>query len=147
MPLVRIEMLRGKSAGYKKTLLDCVHEGLAQAFGTEDWDRFQRIAEYDREDFEASPGKTDDFLIIELTVFPGRSREQKKAAIDLSLSPDRFSSINVRSGGAILLAHTGEPKMTLSYSPAGKGQGSSSGASALRALLPARKNFRMPEAG
>ncbi len=28
MPLVRIEMLKGKSSEYKKTLLDCVHEGL-----------------------------------------------------------------------------------------------------------------------
>lgn len=28
MPLVRIEMKKGKSSEYKKTLFDCVHSGL-----------------------------------------------------------------------------------------------------------------------
>ena len=93
MPLVRIEILKGRSPEYKKCLLDCVHEGLAEAFGTEEWDRFQRVAEYDREDFETAPDKTDDFVIIELTIFPGRSAERKRAAIEgiTSLLGERLS--------------------------------------------------------
>lgn len=83
MPLVRIEMKKGKSAEYKKTLLDCVHSGLVEALGIEEWDRFQRIVEIDKDDFETAPGKTDDFMMIELTLFPGRSREQKKKVIEL----------------------------------------------------------------
>ena len=82
MPLVRIEMMKGKSSEYKKTLLDCVHEGLMESIGIEDWDRFQRIIEIDPEDFETTPGKTDKFMIIEITMFPGRSKEQKKALIE-----------------------------------------------------------------
>ena len=39
MPLVRIEMNKGKSSEYKKTLFDCVHSGLVEAFGIEEWDR------------------------------------------------------------------------------------------------------------
>ena len=38
--------------------------------------------EIDRDDFEFPEGKTDNFMIIELTVFPGRTNEQKKDAID-----------------------------------------------------------------
>lgn len=83
MPLVRIEMKKGKSKEYKKTLLDCVHGGLVEAFGIEEWDRFQRIIEIDKDDFETAPEKTDDFMIIELAIFPGRSKEQKKMAIQL----------------------------------------------------------------
>ena len=83
MPLVRIEMKKGKSKEYKKTMLDCVHSGLVEAFSIEEWDRFQRIIEIDKDDFETAPEKTDDFMIIELTIFPGRSREQKKKAIEL----------------------------------------------------------------
>ena len=82
MPLVRIEMKKGKSSEYKKTLFDCVHSGLVEAFGIEEWDRFQRIIEIDKDDFETAPEKTDDFMIIELTIFPGRSKEQKKKAIE-----------------------------------------------------------------
>ena len=33
--------------------------------------------------FEAPAEKSDNFMIIELTLFPGRTREQKKAAIEI----------------------------------------------------------------
>ena len=81
MPLVRIDMVAGKSPEYKKIVLDTVHEGLMEALGIEDWDRFQRIVEIPKEDFELPVGKTDNFMLIEITIFPGRTKEQKKAAI------------------------------------------------------------------
>ena len=83
MPLVKVEMLEGKSREFKKTVLDCIHDALMDSIGIEDWDRFQRIVEIDKEDFEVPEGKTDNFMIIELTLFPGRTREQKKRAIEL----------------------------------------------------------------
>lgn len=83
MPLVKINLLKGKSAKYKKTVFDCVHQGLIESLGISDWDRFQRIIEFDRTDFEAPAEKSDNFMIIELTIFPGRTREQKKAAIEI----------------------------------------------------------------
>ena len=43
MPLVKVNMLAGKTPEFKKTLFDCIHEGLIDAFGIADWDRFQRI--------------------------------------------------------------------------------------------------------
>ena len=82
MPLVRVEIVKGKSREYKKTILDCIHKGLVDALQIEDWDRFQRIIEIEKEDFEFPEGKTDNFMIIELTVFPGRTKEQKKKAIE-----------------------------------------------------------------
>jgi 4-oxalocrotonate tautomerase family enzyme len=83
MPLVKINLLKGKSAEYKKTVFDCVHQGLMEGLGISDWDRFQRIIEFDRTDFEAPAEKSDNFMIIELTLFPGRTKEQKKAAIEI----------------------------------------------------------------
>ena len=81
MPLVRVDMIKGKSPEYKKTVLDCIHVGLIESIGIEDWDRFQRIVEISKEDFETAPEKTDNFMIIELTLFPGRTKEQKGDAI------------------------------------------------------------------
>ncbi len=82
MPLVRVDIIKGKSPEYKKNLLDCIHDGLVEAIHIEDWDRFQRIIEIDRQDFEISPDKTDAFMIIEITMFQGRTKEQKKALIE-----------------------------------------------------------------
>lgn len=102
MPLVRIDMVKGKSPEYKKTVLDVVHEGLIEAFGIEDWDRFQRIVEIPREDFEIPEGKTEDFLIIELTIFPGRTKEQKKAAIS-KITADLNNKLNIAPTDVFIL--------------------------------------------
>ena len=83
MPLVKINLIKGKSPEYKKTVFDCVHQGLMEGLGISDWDRFQRIIEFYRTDFEAPAEKSDNFMIIELTLFPGRTKEQKKAAIEI----------------------------------------------------------------
>ena len=82
MPLVKVNMLAGKTLEFKKTVFDCIHQGLIDAFEIADWDRFQRIEEFDGTSWEAPEGKSENFMIIELTIFPGRSREQKKAAIE-----------------------------------------------------------------
>ena len=83
MPLVKVELSKGKSAEFKKTVLESIHTGLISSLGIEDWDRFQRIIEIEPEDFETAPGKTDNFMIIKLTIFPGRTKEQKKNAIEM----------------------------------------------------------------
>ena len=82
MPLVKVHMLRGKESEYKKTLLNCIHDGMVNSLGIKDWDRFQRIIEYEKNDFEKPPFKSDEFMIIELTLFPGRTKEQKSRAIE-----------------------------------------------------------------
>lgn len=82
MPLVKVNMLKGRSQEYKKTVFDCIHQSLNTAFQIQDWDRFQRIEEFDKCNFEIPEGKTDNFMIIEFTVFPGRTKEQKKNLIE-----------------------------------------------------------------
>ena len=38
----------------------------------------QCIVEYAREDFELPPGSGDDFVLVEVTMFVGRSRQAKR---------------------------------------------------------------------
>lgn len=83
MPLIRVDIVKGKSPEYKKILLDCIHEGMMETLGIEDWDRFQRIIEIDKENFEIPSGKTENFTIIEITMFQGRRKEQKRALIEI----------------------------------------------------------------
>jgi len=81
MPLVRIEIIKGQSKEYKATLLQSVHDGLVNALSIPDDDRNQRLYELDECFYERSPGKTEKFTLIELTLFPGRSTEMKKDTI------------------------------------------------------------------
>lgn len=78
MPLVKIEIRKGKSDEYKKAILDGVHDALVESIKIPDYDRFQRIYELDEENFESPPNKTDNVMIIEITLFHGRSTESKK---------------------------------------------------------------------
>ncbi len=72
-------MKKGKSKEYKKSVLHAVHESLVMAFEIPDHDRNQRIIEIDPDNFEYPTEKSEDFLTIEMTVFPGRSFQAKKA--------------------------------------------------------------------
>jgi phenylpyruvate tautomerase PptA (4-oxalocrotonate tautomerase family) len=49
MPLVRIEILKGRTAPEKKRLLEAVHAALVEAFGIPDDDRTQRLVEHERD--------------------------------------------------------------------------------------------------
>jgi 4-oxalocrotonate tautomerase family enzyme len=104
MPLVEVNLKKGKTEVFKKQLMECIHRGLMESLGIEDWDDFQRINEYDECDFLKPSFKSDDFMIIELSLFPGRTKNQKKMAIEmitgnisneLSVDPsDVFITIN-----------------------------------------------------
>ena len=78
MPLVKIEILKGKTQDYKKAILDGIHSALVEAFKIPNNDRIQRLYELEKDNFEISPTKTENVTLIELTVFKGRSYEAKK---------------------------------------------------------------------
>ena len=102
MPLVKVEMLKGKSEEFKKTVLDCIHDGLMAAIGIEDWDRFQRITEYEKCNFEKPEFKTDDFMIIEVTIFPGRTKEQKRKVIEM-ITDNLKNKLSIASGDLFVI--------------------------------------------
>lgn len=78
MPLVRIEIYKGKEKAYKQAILEGVHKALVSAFRIPENDRNQRIFELEEENFERNTNKTDRFTIIEITAFRGRSPEAKR---------------------------------------------------------------------
>jgi phenylpyruvate tautomerase PptA (4-oxalocrotonate tautomerase family) len=90
VPLVRIEMRKGRSPSEKKALLQAVHGAIVEALKVPDSDRTQRLREYAPEDFEIPPTKTDKAILIEITMFPGRSADAKRLlfkAIARNLEP------------------------------------------------------------
>ncbi len=78
MPLVKVEMRKGKSAEYKNALLDGIHKALVDCFKVAEDNRIQRLYELEEENFRLNASKTSDFVLIELTVFKGRSFDAKQ---------------------------------------------------------------------
>jgi phenylpyruvate tautomerase PptA (4-oxalocrotonate tautomerase family) len=78
MPLVKISLMMGKSQEYKRAVLDGIHSALVEAFSIPDSDRHQQLFELDEDNFEYPSTKSDQFVVIEIIAFQGRSFEAKK---------------------------------------------------------------------
>jgi 4-oxalocrotonate tautomerase len=84
MPFVRIDLVRGKSPEYRKTLGDIVYKALLDVIHIPEDDKFQVITEH-------APGEiniahsylgnrySSDVIFIQITLSTGRPVEMKKA--------------------------------------------------------------------
>jgi len=107
MPLVTITIVEGKTREFKKSILDAVHDSLVAAFKIPDHDRNQRIIEVPKENLACPTGKAEYFIIIEMTVFPGRSLQAKRALYQEIVS--RLKKLEI--GGDDILIVLNEPPL------------------------------------
>jgi len=107
MPLVRLEVRQGRSATQKQALLDAAHAALVEALGIPDHDRMQRIVEHAREAFELPPSSSDDFVLVEVTMFAGRSRQAKRRLYQALVH--NFGELGIASADVVVVLH--EPPM------------------------------------
>ena len=83
MPLVRIDLRKGKDATYREEIGGIVHEALISVGVPKD-DRFQTINEHEPPNFVFDPAylgirRSEDLVMIQITWNEGRTLEQKKA--------------------------------------------------------------------
>ncbi|HYR33001.1 MAG TPA: tautomerase family protein [Burkholderiales bacterium] len=84
MPLVRISLRKGRTAEFRRKLGDAVHRALVETIGVPERDRFQILSEHEPGDLVYDPGylgiaRTNDIVIIQLTISTGRTLAQKRA--------------------------------------------------------------------
>ena len=79
MPLVKVSRRVGFSPAENRRLLDAIHEALVEAFKIPEDDRAQRLLELDAAHFEIPAGRGSAFTLVEITAYPGRSAEAKRA--------------------------------------------------------------------
>jgi phenylpyruvate tautomerase PptA (4-oxalocrotonate tautomerase family) len=82
MPLVRIDLRRGKDAAYRQQVGHAVYEAMV-GVGVPANDRFQIVGEHDADNFLFDPDylgihRSGDLVIIQITWNEGRTVEQKK---------------------------------------------------------------------
>ncbi|NVO19042.1 MAG: tautomerase family protein [Bacteroidetes bacterium] len=107
MPLVRIEIEKGFDEAYCKTILNAVHEALVECIKIPDHDRRQRIFELEPMHFEHN-GRTNQYTIVEITMFKGRSDEAKK---NLYASITRRLELNPGIPGSEVIIIIHEPPL------------------------------------
>ena len=83
MPLVRIDLLKGKPESYRAALSEVVHRALTESISVPAEDRFQVIAEHDPANFIFARHylgieRTNDCIFIQLTISAGRSVELRQ---------------------------------------------------------------------
>jgi 4-oxalocrotonate tautomerase len=84
MPLVRVSIRRGKPVAYRKAILDGIYRAMRSTFDVPEEDRFMVINEHDEADFSYSKtylgiDRTDDLVLVQLTVSNTRTVEKKQA--------------------------------------------------------------------
>jgi 4-oxalocrotonate tautomerase len=84
MPLARISVRRGKPAEYRRRVAQAVQRALIDTFDVPPDDRFQIITEYDSDGLVydrhyLGVERSDDLVIVELTLSFGRTLDQKRA--------------------------------------------------------------------
>jgi 4-oxalocrotonate tautomerase len=82
MPLVRIDLRKGKDAAYRQQIGRVVYDAMV-GVGVPVDDRFQVVTEHDADNFLFDPDylgihRTDDLVMIQIAWNEGRTVEQKK---------------------------------------------------------------------
>ena len=84
MPLVRIDLRKGKDLTYRQEIGRVVYEAMVAVAGVPGNARFQVVSEHDADNFLFDAGylgvdRSDDLVIIQITWNEGRTVDQKKA--------------------------------------------------------------------
>ena len=84
MPLTHIALRRGKPAAYRQAILDGIYAAMRETFDVPEDDRFMTVTQHDPDDFLYGRSylgieRSNDLVLIQLTVSNTRTLEQKKA--------------------------------------------------------------------
>lgn len=78
MPIVTIDVTRSRSPHEIEAIINAVYQSQLLAFKLPEDDKQIRYVEHPRHCFPIPPGKTENYTVIEFSIFPGRSVDAKR---------------------------------------------------------------------
>lgn len=78
MPIARIEVRKSWPAEKQQFLIQALHAAMLAALKIPERDKQIRFVEHRPEHFAVPPGTTENYTLVELSMFPGRSLEAKR---------------------------------------------------------------------
>lgn len=84
MPLVRIDLIEGRTSAQKRDVADAIHTAIVQTYGIPERDRFQVITEHAADNIIAQDAglgfeRTKNVVMVQIFTQAGRSDEDKEA--------------------------------------------------------------------
>jgi phenylpyruvate tautomerase PptA (4-oxalocrotonate tautomerase family) len=78
MPLARIEVRKSRPAEEVAAIMEAVYQAQREALKVPEGDRQIRYIEHKPEHFAVPPGKTENYTLVEIVLFPGRTLDAKR---------------------------------------------------------------------
>ena len=78
MPLARIEVRKNRPAEEVTAIMEAVYQAQREALKVPEGDRQIRYIEHKPEHFAVPPGKTENYTLVEIVLFPGRTLDAKR---------------------------------------------------------------------
>jgi len=78
MPLARVEVRKILPAEEVAAIMDAVYQAQREALKVPEGDRQIRYVEHKSAYFSVPSGKTENYTLVEITLFPGRSLKAKR---------------------------------------------------------------------
>jgi 4-oxalocrotonate tautomerase len=106
MPLVRIDLIRGKSVEFRKTLGEIVYQAMREVINVPANDKFQIITEHAAEELNVADNYlgnaySKDIVLIQVTLNTGRTIEMKKAFFK-KVADDIHGQLNLRRDDVVI---------------------------------------------
>ncbi len=84
MPLVRIDLAKGKPAAHRRAIGDIIYKAMREVIDVPEHDKFQVITEHPAENLNCTSSYlgisySPDIILIQITLSAGRTVETKKA--------------------------------------------------------------------
>jgi len=106
MPFVRIDLIKGKPADYRKALGEIVYKAMTDVINVPQNDKFQVITEHAADGLNVADNYlgsefSKDIILIQITLNAGRTVEQKKAFFK-RIVDDMHAQLNVRPDDVVI---------------------------------------------
>jgi 4-oxalocrotonate tautomerase len=106
MPLVRIDLIAGKSVEFRRTLGEIIYQAMRETINVPANDKFQIITEHAEGEINVADnylGNTysNDVMLIQITLNAGRTVEMKKALFK-KIADDIHARLNVRRDDVVI---------------------------------------------
>ena len=103
MPVAKIEVCRSRPIHEVEAMIDAVYLAQREALKVPEDDKQVRYIEHRREFCPVPPGKSENWTLVEITMFPGRSLEAKRRLYRGIV--ERFGALGIAPVDIMIILH------------------------------------------
>ena len=103
MPSARIEVRKKWNRTEKDRMIAALHESMVECLKIPEHDRLIRFCEHEPEDFVVPPGCSENYVLVEISLFSGRSLAAKRALYKSVVA--KFTEIGVPKKDLLIVLH------------------------------------------